>query len=656
MARVTIDRGALVTYYEPYNLPGAEIPLRRQVYDERGNPMGPKDNYRGPGEVLYAPDGQRQELRIGADNATRFAWYTVDPNPTAESEEYDRGYRAGWKRAGGPTENTIGTVTTTRGGPLTARDVDGTVDYNDGVRDGHAAAKAAKKGPKKNPRRPMRARNPRPDAAAKAYRLAVIASRKASDRRFNLPAGSSRAAVTTANARWKSAAEERDRLGRELSDDVRRAVDAELAAIPNPRRNPRPRASRLIPSSEREAEQWFAEADQLDASAAKIEAQAAAIDVARGKYEASPFYQQATAQRERAGALRAAVRKYAAAHGLPKCKPVKKAAPCPPSPPCPRCGYPAADTRAASPAPAAPRPPEVWLPVKGTQRDLFARKNPRTCRCATKDRTMKRTREHPIAAAHRLGEQFHRWQGAGLRKAVRMVMRRNPAPRFKVGDTVRDTFHDWTTKVLRVDDHGTFTLYLCEVPAAHWTSSVTRVSSRPGMLDGYMADSMHLRAVAKNPAGWQHTEASAAVRRATQTGNAADRQAAASALARLASKRRPSQIPNPQNPADPIASKVAALRRAIRKAVASQEADGDRSVYLPVYRMLDKIEDFAWRNSMPFDGSPLRAEITVAIGEGQARRRAYLDVEGDRIDAARRAALNTPEARYLAELRQGYGR
>jgi hypothetical protein len=566
MARVTIDRGALLTYYEPYNLPGAEIPLRRQVYDERGNPMGPKDNYRGPGEVLYAPDGQRQELRIGADNATRFVWYTVDPNPTAESEEYDRGYRAGWKRAGGPAENMIGTVTTTRGAPLTMADVDGAVDYNDGVRDGHAAGKAARKAPKKNPRarrnptvgdaRAVKAykaavlasrkasdrrfnlpsgssraavttanarwksaaeerdrlgrelsddvrravdaemaaiQNPSParrnptvgDArAVKAYKAAVLASRKASDRRFNLPAGSSRAAVTTANARWKSAAEERDRLGRELSDDVRRAVDAEMAAIQNPspaRRNPSPRTlawsasgfkgttryeatragkvyaltadpdgwivtvngkqigsagdsrtarliaekhagpavipfkrrenparrnpprvSRLIPSSAREAEQWSAEADQLDQSAAKIEAQAAVIDAARGKYDASPYYQQAFAQRERAASLRAAVKKYAAAHGLPKCKPVKKPAPCPPAPPCPRCGYPAADTRAptAGPPPVAhkappPRPPEVWLAseLKGTQSGLFSRKNPRTCRCSTRRRpATRRTR------------------------------------------------------------------------------------------------------------------------------------------------------------------------------------------------------------------------------------------------------------------------
>ena len=387
MSRITIDRGSLVTHYTPHNMPGAEIPVRWQVYDQHGKPLSARDNYYGPGEVLYAPDGQRKELRMGADNATNFGWYTVDANPTPESDEYDRGYRAGFVRKQA----------------LLARHLEDSADYNDGLRDGFAAGKKARKAPKSNPRRPVR-RNPTAgDArAAKAYKAAVLASRKASERRFNLPAGSSRAAVTTANARWKSAAEERDRLGRELSDDVRRAVDAELSAIPNPRRNPsparqnpRPRASRLIPSSEREAEQWFAEADQLDASAAKIEAQAAAIDVARGKYDASPFYQQATAQRERAGALRAAVRKYAAAHGLPKCKPVKKAAPCPPAPPCPRCGYPAAETRAApaGPAPVASRPApppvraqEAWSDLKGTQSGLFSRKNPRTCRCAPRRR------------------------------------------------------------------------------------------------------------------------------------------------------------------------------------------------------------------------------------------------------------------------------
>lgn len=53
---------------------------------------------------------------------------------------------------------------------------------------------------------------PRLFPEARAYRNARAASERAADARANLPPGSSRAKVTTANARWRSAAEERDRL------------------------------------------------------------------------------------------------------------------------------------------------------------------------------------------------------------------------------------------------------------------------------------------------------------------------------------------------------------------------------------------------------------------------------------------------------------
>lgn len=46
--------------------------------------------------------------------------------------------------------------------------------------------------------------------------VAHIASLAASQRRASLPDGSSRAAITTANARWSRCAEERDRLIAEL--------------------------------------------------------------------------------------------------------------------------------------------------------------------------------------------------------------------------------------------------------------------------------------------------------------------------------------------------------------------------------------------------------------------------------------------------------
>jgi len=752
MPRITIDRGALVTYYTPHDMPGAEIPLRWQVYDEKGAALGVKEKYHGPGEALYAPDGQRKELRIGADNATRHVWYTVDANPTEESEEYDRGYRAGWKRAGGPTENTIGTVTTTRGAPLRMSDADGTPEYNDGVRDGYAAGKKAKKGPKSNPRRSRPARqNPAPRTLAWSALPYVPGSGGAT---YEATRAGKVYAITSTPDGWLVTVDgKRIGFGGD-SRTVRLIAEAHAGppVIPFKRRNPAPRraVSRLIPSSEREAEQWFAEADNLDASAAVIEAQAAAIDVARGKYAASPFYQQAAAQRERSAALRAAVRKYAATHGLPKCKPVKKPATCP------RCGYPEADTRAPVAAPAAampPRAPEVWLPVKGTQRNLFARKNPRTCRCNPKDRSMKRRKtEHPIVAAQRLGEQFHRWQGAGLKKAIRLVMpRRNPDTTLHftdLGDLYRAAVRA-TEQSDALDRENQARVDAGGMPdKAAITAQTNLIAELKAWVDGqdwfaYNGEAKPLlrwptdapwfrRRVARNPAGWQHAEASATVRRATQTGTLADRQAAHAALAKVAARRRPSPLPNPakdagakayraavlasrkaserrynlpagssraavttanarwrsaaeerdrlgselpaavraavdaelalsnprRNPADPLAAKVTALRRAIRKAVAAHEAEGSDfgRHWRPVYRTLDKIEDFAWRNSLAFDGSPLRGEINAAVEEGRARRSVYLHAEGERIDSARRQAMNTPEARYAAEIQRSYGR
>jgi hypothetical protein len=51
---------------------------------------------------------------------------------------------------------------------------------------------------------------------AKALRAAQIASERCAEQRGKLDAGTSRARVTTANARWASAAEHRDRCERNL--------------------------------------------------------------------------------------------------------------------------------------------------------------------------------------------------------------------------------------------------------------------------------------------------------------------------------------------------------------------------------------------------------------------------------------------------------
>jgi hypothetical protein len=65
-----------------------------------------------------------------------------------------------------------------------------------------------------------------------ASRPLVAARRKvaaASERRYNLPAGSSRARVTTANARWATAAEACDRIERDLRDQWDAAQRGEVS-------------------------------------------------------------------------------------------------------------------------------------------------------------------------------------------------------------------------------------------------------------------------------------------------------------------------------------------------------------------------------------------------------------------------------------------
>jgi hypothetical protein len=60
--------------------------------------------------------------------------------------------------------------------------------------------------------------------ALKNYRRALLDSERASVARRDLPAGSSRAKVTTANARWGNAAEDRDRKRERVVLAVRELV------------------------------------------------------------------------------------------------------------------------------------------------------------------------------------------------------------------------------------------------------------------------------------------------------------------------------------------------------------------------------------------------------------------------------------------------
>jgi hypothetical protein len=115
----------------------------------------------------------------------------------------------------------------------------------------------------------------------------------------------------------------------------------------------------------------------------------------------------------------------------------------------------------------------------------------------------RRKREHPIAAAQRLGEQFHRWQGAGLRKAVRLVMpkgmirKNNPSeapkiePRFHVYDGDRDLY---------TDDKSEVDAFLSKHP------DCTILKWRPSLSGGHygvISDYYSRSNPRSNPAGWQ---------------------------------------------------------------------------------------------------------------------------------------------------------
>ena len=66
----------------------------------------------------------------------------------------------------------------------------------------------------------------------KSYLRAHAESQRAADARAALPIGSTRARVTTANARWARAAEERDRLWSALTHAEKAEADELLRGEP----------------------------------------------------------------------------------------------------------------------------------------------------------------------------------------------------------------------------------------------------------------------------------------------------------------------------------------------------------------------------------------------------------------------------------------
>lgn len=112
--RVAVQRGLLVTYYEPHDMPGALIRVETQVFEPDGRKA--TFSYDGPGEIQHAGSGK--VVTIGRPESPSLKDYPIAAQPTAESDDYDRGYRAGWKMKRAP------------------RSLKGSVAYLDGVREG----------------------------------------------------------------------------------------------------------------------------------------------------------------------------------------------------------------------------------------------------------------------------------------------------------------------------------------------------------------------------------------------------------------------------------------------------------------------------------------------------------------------------------------
>ena len=109
-ARIHVSRGLLVTYYEPYDLDGAFIRVRSQVYDPNGRPA--TLDYEGPGQIIdyepYDPDAKKRRLVLGDPYAEKnLIEYVVDSQPTDASNEYDAGYRKGFTERRRSADRTI---------------------------------------------------------------------------------------------------------------------------------------------------------------------------------------------------------------------------------------------------------------------------------------------------------------------------------------------------------------------------------------------------------------------------------------------------------------------------------------------------------------------------------------------------------------------
>ena len=100
MARAEISRGLLYGGYEPHDMPGAYIVVTYAVLDALGETPPERIGWSGPCTWLDSRDGVPEgykALWLGAPEAARPLIVWVANEPTAESGEYEAGYRRGWK-------------------------------------------------------------------------------------------------------------------------------------------------------------------------------------------------------------------------------------------------------------------------------------------------------------------------------------------------------------------------------------------------------------------------------------------------------------------------------------------------------------------------------------------------------------------------------
>jgi hypothetical protein len=250
-------------------------------------------------------------------------------------------------------------------------------------------------------------------------------------------------------------------------------------------------------------------------------------------------------------------------------------------------------------------------------------------------------REHPIAAARRLGERYHAWQGAGLRKAVRLAMRQNPRPPAPV-PTCSQESELWLAEAESLD-----------ADAARIEAQAVGIEAARGK---YAASPYHQQAVAKRARAdalrlgarkFAATECGGAVKRRAPVcppcppcesleGRGGSAREAAVPLRGKQQRMLPSgrlfANPRKRNP-DPLADRIAERRRVLAKVLRGEMGDP------PPGQMVDhEFAEFV-------QGQIARMEREAA---GDAREMTALARESAAQDAARsfhsRHAMNHAEA------------